>query len=164
MTVINKTVTHSCTHAHNCACVHTHTHPHTLIYFTHTHQPHHYTYPYASPYILTGNTWHACGTVHCTVNPLAMATLLDRNSIGRLNGRKSLDRITALRSITSIGALLDSNLLVRSTQVAIGSYTNRLVQCGMGHEIILCVCVFVLSSCELCFRNFMICTTYFLKF
>ena len=45
-------------------------------------------------------------------------------------------------SITSIGALLDSNLLVRSAQVTIGSYTNRLVQCGMGREIVLCVCVF----------------------
>ena len=154
MTVINKTVTHSCTHAHNCACVHTHTHPHTLSYFTHTHQPHHYTYPYASPYILTGNTWHTCGTVHCTMNPLAMATLLDRNSIGRLNGQKSLDRITALWSITSIGALLDSNLLIRSAHVLIGSYTNRLVQCGMGREIVLCICVFFLSSCEVSFIYF----------
>ena len=27
----------------------------TLIYFTNIHQPHHYTYPYASPYILTSN-------------------------------------------------------------------------------------------------------------
>ena len=52
------------------------------------------------------NTWYTCGAMHRTVNPLAMATLSDWNSIGRLNGRKSLDRITALLSITSIKVCL----------------------------------------------------------
>ena len=56
---ITYPLSHLCTHAHKCACVHTHTHthphPHTLIHIMHTHQPHHYTYPCASPYILTGN-------------------------------------------------------------------------------------------------------------
>ena len=89
-----------------------------------------------------GNTCHMCGTMHRMMNPLAMATLSDWNSIVHLNGWKSLDRITALRSISSIGVLLDSNLLIRSIYPSIGLHTNRLVHCGMGHEIVLCVCVF----------------------
>ena len=48
-------------------------------------------------------------------------TLIDRNSIGLLVGRKSLDQVTHL---------------------SIGSHTNRLIHYGMGREIVLRVCVF----------------------
>ena len=53
---------------------------------------------------------------------------------------------------------MTSSLLVWSTHFLIGSYTNRIVHCDMGHEIVLCVFVFFLSSCDLCFQIFMICT------
>ena len=60
-------------HAHICACVHTHTRPHTHILL-------HYTYTTNTLLCFTlihprtsGNTWYACGTVHCTLKPLAMA-------------------------------------------------------------------------------------------
>mgnify|MGYP006872766644 CR=1 FL=1 len=87
--------------------------------------------------------------------PLTMAIFSDRNSLGRLNSQKSLDRIIALWSITSIRALLYSNLLVRSTCRSIGSHTNRLIHCRMGFNIMLRVCVFFPSSWEVCF---MFCT------
>ena len=44
-----------------------------------------------------------------------MSTFINQNSIGRLVGRKSIDLITAPRSIISIRGLLDPNLLIRST-------------------------------------------------
>ena len=47
-----------------------------------------------------------------------------------------------LRSVTSIEALLNSNLPVRSTYLPIRSHTNRLIHCGTGDEIMSCVCVF----------------------
>ena len=46
-------------------------------------------------------------------------TLVDRNSIGLLVGRKFLDRITTLRSITSIGAWLTRTF-------SIGHHISRL--------------------------------------
>ena len=94
------TLSHICTHAHKCACVHTHTHPHT-----HTHI--HYTYttttlssftlipPCTSP---TGNTWHACETVHCTLNPLAMANSR-QPELYRSFGRLEIPRLEHLSSI-----------------------------------------------------------------
>ena len=78
---------------------HTLAYPHTLIYITHTKQPHYCVPPLLCPRTTPmGNTWYAYGTVHCTMNPLAMATLSGWASISRLNGRKSLDRIITLRS------------------------------------------------------------------
>ena len=159
MTVAKETVT-LLSHAH--VHVLTHTHLHTHIHYTYRTTPltcFTLILPRTSP---TGNTWHACGTVHSTVNPLAMETLLDRNSIGRLNDRKSIDRIIALRSITSIGALLDSNLLVQSACRSIGSHTNWLLNCGMVLSWFCYMYVyFSVSSCEL---SFVFCIPWSLKF
>ena len=84
--------THSLTFVHSCdmhIIVHvlTHTHPHTLTPYTlHIahYLTHHTHYTLYIPYTYTDNTWHACGTVHCTTDPQAHAkkALVDRNSIG----------------------------------------------------------------------------------
>ena len=79
--------------------------------------------------------------MHCKVNPVAMSTFINQNSIGRLVGRKSLDRIIAPWSVTSIRGLLDPNLLIRSTHLSVGSHTNRLVRYGMGCKVVACMCI-----------------------
>ena len=43
---------------------------------------------------------------------------------------------------STIGALFDSNLLVRLVYLSIGSHTNQLVHYDMGREIVLRVRVF----------------------
>ena len=83
--------THSLTFVHSCdmhIIVHvlTHTHPHTLVYILHIthhthctshiahhtlHITHHTHYTFSIPYTYMDNTWHACGTVHCTTDPQA---------------------------------------------------------------------------------------------
>ena len=52
-------------------------------------------------------------------------TLVDRKSLGPLVGRKSIDRITALRSITSIGACLTRTF-------SFGKHISRLDQTPIG--------------------------------
>ena len=116
------------------------THSYTLNTLDHTH------YTLSLPCTYTDNTWHACGTVHCTSDPQAHAekTLVDRNSIGLLfSHRSEIPRLDHCSMIDNFDCRwLNTNLLVRSTDRTIGSHTNRLVHCSMGRKIVLCVCVF----------------------
>ena len=128
----------------------------TLIYITHTEQPLQRVLPLYRLVQLLRVT-HGTPVGQCiaqwTHSPWQLFN--NRNSIGCLNGRKSIDRIIALRSITSIGALLDSNLLVRSACRSIGSHTNWLLHCGMGLSWFCYMYVyFSVSSCELSFVYF----------
>ena len=86
-------------------------------------------------------------------------TLVDQNSIGLLVGRKFLDRIIALRSITSIGAWLTRTFLfghhiLRLDHTPIGSSTTTWV-------LALC-CVYVYFFLSLCEVSFTFCTLWFL--
>ena len=99
----------------------------------------------------SSHTSYTVHIVHRIVNSLAMATLLHWNSIGRLNGQKSLDRIIALQLITSIGACLIRTFLF-------GQHVTQLDHTPIGSSIatwvfkICCVHVyFPVSSCEVSF-------------
>ena len=126
------------THAHNCACVHTHIFPHSHSYITYIPQP-----IYC---VWAGNTWHVVGQCIARSNPLAI-----EKSWWSVVG-KSLNRITALQSITLIGAYLTGTF-------SFGQHISRLdhtpIDVSTTTWVVNLHCVYVYSSFPSCHLSFL---------
>ena len=169
---------HSCTRANKKPKVHVyiHTlpHPQRLHIVPYTLYLLHFTLTLW--YTYTGNTWHACGILHCTSNPHAHAKNSSTENplvFSSLISRKSLDRITTLWSITSIGACftwtfsfsqhtswLDHIPINSSTLAKSFSFQNFGCKCFF----FLCWCEWWWVFCTLEFLKFYVIIFQFLKF